>query len=671
MLSRLLRKKEKPKEKPKEIYAKVHSKCKEFPNATQRDEYINKEDPEKNILVFISLGLGCEGYTKEFIQKNFFPGVHLENIIIHCRSNVVALKTIKNLYSVSNLLNFEVKPDYVDQYVTSIIENSKIYNKIFVFGFSFGGAIINKVAEKLNSRLYGGVLYSEAERQAISNKIYMAAFGSIYIPRDGGLVSQININIINYMAVGDVACKLNKMNLDDVFKSDNTVDPLRACPESGDAGAWSLQKTPKESIFQLTKDPICKFRKLNDKIIAICFYLDGEYSCNYPPLLAILNSLNELKKWRIHNNYSLIFLKLLANKINNLDKIINPQNYVEQVSTIPLPVKSNNTKYRTLNIPIAVKVNNRKMQESPLVINSSSVKLSNINSSGKILLVNNNTSAKLKKESSKVTAVPVNNNVSTVQLQQKLQKIKAVSVNNNLSKLTPVIITNVERKPNQGVQKILDLASITLEYEGEKLHLINDQKFITKIIVIDTEFDYKIKPHSYKLVSSRLVEDLNKRYQLKKIHFIEFDKKKQFIAYNPLYINKSNSIESKNDSININQFLDEYKDIIKALKNKNNLIKANDKKKANELVDPDLSELVANKSPKEKLRIQQSFHNFEIVREHDLQLTKEQKLNKQYKRNLIKEFKKFIKSPEEYTLQGQTIPMSFNTSKYPMGSFVS
>ena len=31
-----------------------------------------------------------------------------------------------------------------------------------------------------------------------------------------------------------------------------TVDPRRACPESGDAGAWSLRKTPHKYIFQVS-----------------------------------------------------------------------------------------------------------------------------------------------------------------------------------------------------------------------------------------------------------------------------------------------------------------------------------------------------------------------------------------------------------------------------------
>jgi esterase/lipase len=142
--------------------------------------YSNKS----KILVYISFGLGCGGNTKNKISKS--TKIDPKNIIILCHKTSSALKTIGQIYTGFDPL---AASNYVDAYTRSIISNSIIYEQIFVFGFSFGGAIVNRVAEELNKN---------SLINNVKSKIFMATFGSIYIPNDKGVVPGIRRDFKKY-----------------------------------------------------------------------------------------------------------------------------------------------------------------------------------------------------------------------------------------------------------------------------------------------------------------------------------------------------------------------------------------------------------------------------------------------------------------------------------------
>lgn len=152
-------------------------------------------DPIKGkTLVYFVFGLGCDQLDLDKEKKIFSrnTGIDESNMILLCHKNSSAIKSIGKTY-------FNLCPlydsDFIKKFTASIIANVKDYDKILIYGHSFGGAIVNRVAEELNKQ----------EDKSFYNKIYMAAFGSIYIPEK--MSKQEGINIINYLARGDVVRK--------------------------------------------------------------------------------------------------------------------------------------------------------------------------------------------------------------------------------------------------------------------------------------------------------------------------------------------------------------------------------------------------------------------------------------------------------------------------------
>jgi hypothetical protein len=264
-----------------------------FPTEKTLGHYYSNKS---KILVYISFGLGCGGNTKNTIST--FTKIDPKNIIILCHKTSSALKTIGKIYTGFDPL---AASNYVDAYARSIISNSSIYDKIFVFGFSFGGAIVNRVAEELNkSSLINNV----------KSKIFMATFGSIYIPNDKGAGSQSNINIINYLATGDIASTLHRIKINNEF------------------GQKSEQMIPSIHTFSPSGISICKFisNYQYSKIIPICFYLDNKYICNNSNkkniFVELIEIITNLQKWRIHNNYGELFFYLLKYRKNNINNLV-------------------------------------------------------------------------------------------------------------------------------------------------------------------------------------------------------------------------------------------------------------------------------------------------------------------------------------------------------------
>jgi hypothetical protein len=214
-----------------------------------------KNDPSKgSILVYFALGIGCDsltykelGYFKGHIARQINTSEANVNIICHKFSS--GIKTIlKSRFSYCPLVN----SNFVLSFTNSIIENVDKYKKIFVFGHSFGGAIVNRVAEELHK--------NASLLEGNKSKITMATFGSIYLPKDLGLVSQSSINIINYLAVGDVASICNRIK--------TTADMVNPDSEETQLLIPLYQKAPTMAFKQ------------DKKIIFCCFYEDGLPNCS-------------------------------------------------------------------------------------------------------------------------------------------------------------------------------------------------------------------------------------------------------------------------------------------------------------------------------------------------------------------------------------------------------
>jgi hypothetical protein len=159
--------------------------------------------------------------------------------------------------------------------ITADLSNTA-YKNVLVLGHSFGGAIVNRVAEIFNAN------YSQT-RSVIYNKLSMVTFGSIYIPDYNNIDK---INIINYLSNSDVAIKCNK------------IAPI---------GIEDMIITLHFPILKNKTKIVCKLpiQKLETKTIQLCLYdtESGETLCrtNGPSIL----------KWEEHKNYSFMMSTIL------------------------------------------------------------------------------------------------------------------------------------------------------------------------------------------------------------------------------------------------------------------------------------------------------------------------------------------------------------------------
>lgn len=231
-------------------------------------------------VIYYVNGLGCAGLSEE--QSNDYKpwisswsNVQEENIKYKCHKTSSALKCILKTYFNSMPLKESNFVHNLADEITADLSNTA-YKNVLVLGHSFGGAIVNRVAEIFNAN------YSQT-RSAIYIKLSMVTFGSIYIPDYNNIDK---INIINYLSNSDVAIKCNK------------IAPI---------GIEDMIITLHFPVLKNKTKIVCKLpiQKLETKTIQLCLYdtESGETLCrtNGPSIL----------KWEEHKNYSFMMSTIL------------------------------------------------------------------------------------------------------------------------------------------------------------------------------------------------------------------------------------------------------------------------------------------------------------------------------------------------------------------------
>lgn len=181
------------------------------------------------------------------------------------------------------------------------LEQENNYNKIFIYGFSYGGGLANCIAEKLNN-------------ESIATKIHISTFGSIYIPSDKGESTQSNIDIINYLAIGDIAEQTTQIqeSYNSLNKNNNS----------------NIQKF--SFIFRLQKINIRYIR--DNKIINFCNCAVNNTQTqlnieNVQRCKCIKQKKNSVINFKIHNSsYGGLIFCLVKYKTNLLPGKINNKN---------------------------------------------------------------------------------------------------------------------------------------------------------------------------------------------------------------------------------------------------------------------------------------------------------------------------------------------------------
>ena len=310
------------------------------------------------LICYFVAGIGNNEQNGNFIQKNLsqFLNIKIERVKFRFHTIRSGLRTIAKTY-------FKCQPLENSPFLNFLFEEIKndIKNNFFVYvlGHSFGGAIVNRIAQMFSNEdieyqnilsklseeyrkklensnkiniefLHSATELYENEKKKLNekyiinlNNLKMATFGSIFMAPK---VSIGRVNLINYLSIGDVAIKCNKIEPE---KYDNLILSLKI----------------KNKI-------ICKLQKQDPEsnIIQICLYNNEESLCKKKISIFL---------WKEHNEYDnlmyIIFyakdlniynLKTLktSNNINNSQKLpyLTLQNYNNSNSNLLVSNNNNN-----------------------------------------------------------------------------------------------------------------------------------------------------------------------------------------------------------------------------------------------------------------------------------------------------------------------------------------
>ena len=281
----------------------------------------NDLNPDKRHY-YIVLGLGCTSTKKKDIdswikavQMNVPGDIPIKNIHYVCHKMSSAINAI-NKVCVGKEIQIPLplklnKNTFLAKLLQEMIDLLQDGNEIYAYGISFGGAILNRLAEEMNK------VQIESK---MMNRLHIATFGSIYISLQENVKK---INIMNYIALGDVAIKCNRLVVPSVW---NPITPLvkimnrKFIEVKNDDNIYNfiyleyyndpdpLQQTPEKQHF---------YRKTLSNITWLNLFENNDkekpiYNNKIKPGLLIGNK----QEWNIHNSY-LHFIYYLMNRQTN------------------------------------------------------------------------------------------------------------------------------------------------------------------------------------------------------------------------------------------------------------------------------------------------------------------------------------------------------------------
>ena len=222
-----------------------------------------------DVICYFVSGMGCKNnlddtlYIQNWISKSL--DIPITNVKYYCHKYSSGVKCVLKTY----FKNLPLEESLFVHRLAIDITNDIILKKnsmVFVFGHSFGGAIVNKIAQIFNS------LPLTLTTEQIG-KLNIAAFGSIYIAPDD---SVNNINIKNYISISDIAIKCNK------------IIPIPF-------------KDLSVTLVDYSRKIICKLQKdiPEAKIIQICLYKNE-------PNERLCRLRTSIFKWEEHNSYFIL-----------------------------------------------------------------------------------------------------------------------------------------------------------------------------------------------------------------------------------------------------------------------------------------------------------------------------------------------------------------------------
>jgi hypothetical protein len=258
-----------------------------------------KETTEKQFHIFFIDGLDCNKKTVDY--SHFLDektgNIHPNNFTYICESHTETIRTkIKNYSTVGKTscafkpLNSDENKRMLQGIIDQILEMATKADKICVYGWSFGGMIVNRVVEML--------IKSYSEDIRLKN-IYFTTVGSIYITKkDIG-----SINLINYISIGDVANTCTRGIKHKQYVDETKLEKYKEIPLDG------LNK-----IYY-------KKREGTPIIYDVCFVNGTTKSCSQR--INRIQILRAKTEWNIHFNYWDLLYNLMRSRTNNIEIIVD------------------------------------------------------------------------------------------------------------------------------------------------------------------------------------------------------------------------------------------------------------------------------------------------------------------------------------------------------------
>jgi hypothetical protein len=253
--------------------------------------FTSKETTKKPFHIFFIDGLDCNKKTVNFNHFLVHGNIPTNNFTYICESPT----TIQNYLTVGKTscafkpLNSDENKRMLQGIIDQILEMATKAHKICVYGWSFGGMIVNRVVEML--------IKSYSEDIRLKN-IYFTTVGSIYITKkDIG-----SINLINYISIGDVANTCTRG-----IKHKQYVDKTKLVEKYKEIPLDGLNK-----IYY-------KKREGTPIIYDVCFVNGKNKPCSQR--INRIPILRAKPEWDIHFNYWDLLYNLMSSRTNNIEII--------------------------------------------------------------------------------------------------------------------------------------------------------------------------------------------------------------------------------------------------------------------------------------------------------------------------------------------------------------
>jgi hypothetical protein len=284
------------------------SNIKSYSQSKPQVSYNPAETTSNKPFIFLIQGLGCHKYS-DFEKWEIAEYIDVEPHEIEIICDIK--KPFLNIARTTCYLQPLKDDSLFDSLIDKLTESAK-ERDIYVYSTSFGGMIINRVAEILTKR------YNDEPDKVKQDKLYIlilkmhfSTFGSIYI----GPEIASWIDIINYIAIGDVAntCTRNIEHKQAV----NVGDIEDKYTE--------LLYNRNRSKLAYKKRYIKERDKFSPKIVDICLYKknkkDDTFVPNCDKRISRIPILRANHEWKVHNAYFPLIFSMMRKPTTHIESL--------------------------------------------------------------------------------------------------------------------------------------------------------------------------------------------------------------------------------------------------------------------------------------------------------------------------------------------------------------